>query len=823
MKILVDKKKVAIYYKDQPITYKELILNIKKMTKFINLKENSNIMIFMENRPEYLISFFSIWDAKATAVCIDASSSAEELSYYIDNSESTKILTSNLHYEKVKEALEILKKDIEIVTVDKIDFSSIDIASIKDEDLFIEAPKKDDVAFILYTSGTTGKPKGVMITFDNLLANIEALDVHKMYSEEDITIALLPLHHILPLLGTGILPLIYSSTIVFLEEISSAALIETMKKYKVSMIIAVPRLWEMIHKKIMDTINSKWITRFIFKLAEKINSINFSKKIFKKVSDGFGGNVKIFVSGGSKLNEQIAADFYTLGIKICEGYGMTETSPMIAFTPMDDIIPGCAGRVIKDVEVKIAEDNEILVRGRNVMKGYYKNSEATTQIIKDGWLHTGDLGELRDQHLYITGRKKDMIVLSNGKNINPIEIEEKIMSMTNLITELVVIEFNGALTAVIHPDFIKVKEEKIANVYETLKWNVVDIYNQKVADYKKVLDVKIVNDDFPKTKIGKIKRFMIPDLLAGKIEKKERKPEPIFDEYNKIKKYLVNIKGDEIYQDSHLEIDLKMDSLDMVEFLHFLELNFGIKDEDLISKNPTLLELASYVKDNKSSEKIGNLDWNDIVNKDVEVKIPSSSVFASFIKVISFFVFNFYIKADVKNKDKLLSKKAIYIGNHQSFIDGFLFNYAVNSNILKNTYFMATVDHFKSPIMKTLANLSNVVLVDVNKDIAEVIQTMAKILKNGKNVAIFPEGLRTRDGKLNQFKKTFAILAKELDVDIQPFVIKGAYDCWPAGQKFPKASEVEIKFLDRIENTSSMTYEEIVDKSYQTIKNELGE
>lgn len=823
MKILVDKKKVAIYYKDQPITYKELILNIKKMTKFINLKENSNVMIFMENRPEYLISFFSIWDAKATAVCIDASSSAEELSYYIDNSESTKILTSNLHYKKVKEALEILKKDIEIVTVDNIDFSSIDIASIKDENLFIEAPKKNDVAFILYTSGTTGKPKGVMITFDNLLANIEALDVHKMYSEEDITIALLPLHHILPLLGTGILPLIYSSTIVFLEEISSAALIETMKRYKVSMIIAVPRLWEMIHKKIMDTINSKWITRFIFKLAEKINSINFSKKIFKKVSDGFGGNVKIFVSGGSKLNEQIAADFYTLGIKICEGYGMTETSPMITFTPMDDIIPGCAGRVIKDVQVKIAEDNEILVRGRNVMKGYYKNSEATAQIIKDGWLHTGDLGELRGQHLYITGRKKDMIVLSNGKNINPIEIEEKIMSMTNLITELVVIEFNGALTAVIHPDFIKVKEEKIANVYETLKWNVVDIYNQKVADYKKVLDVKIVNDDFPKTKIGKIKRFMIPDLLAGKIEKKERKPEPIFDEYDKIKKYLVNIKGNEIYQDSHLEIDLKMDSLDMVEFLHFLELNFGIKDEDLISKNPTLLELASYVKDNKSSEKIGNLDWNDIINKDVEVKIPSSSVFASLIKVISFFVFNFYIKADVKNKDKLLSKKAIYIGNHQSFIDGFLFNYAVNSSILKNTYFMATVDHFKSPIMKTLANLSNVVLVDVNKDIAEVIQTMAKILKSGKNVAIFPEGLRTRDGKLNQFKKTFAILAKELNVDIQPFVIKGAYDCWPAGQKFPKASKVEIKFLNRIENTSSMTYEEIVDKSYQTIKNELGE
>ena len=136
---------------------------------------------------------------------------------------------------------------------------------------------------------------------------------------------------------------------------------------------------------------------------------------------------------------------------------------------------------------------------------------------------------------------------------------------------------------------------------------------------------------------------------------------------------------------------------------------------------------------------------------------------------------------------------------------------------------MATAEHFRSDFRKNIANISNIVLVDVNKDIAEVIQTMAKILKIGKNIAIFPEGLRTRDGKLNQFRKTFAILAKELDVDVQPFVLKGAYECWPTGQKFPKASKIEIKFLDRIENTSSMTYEEIVEKSYNLIKDEMGE
>ena len=380
----------------------------------------------------------------------------------------------------------------------------------------------------------------------------------------------------------------------------------------------------MMHKKIMDTIKSKGITRFIFALAKKVNSLKFSRILFKKVSESFGGNIKFFVSGGSKLNGQITEDFYTLGIKVCEGYGMTETSPMISYTPKDDIVPNCAGKVIKDVEVKIADDNEILVKGRNVMKGYYKNPEATAQIIdENGWLHTGDLGRLDGEYLYVTGRKKEMIVLSNGKNINPIEIEEKISSMTNLIAEIVVTEYNSILTAVIHPDFNKIKEEKIDNILEKLKWDIVDKYNQKAPDYKKILDVKIVNEDFPKTKIGKIKRFMIADMLNGKIQKKEREAEPNFEEYNIIKKYLTEIKEKEVYFDSHIEIDLAMDSLDIVEFLHFLELNVGVKEENLISRHSTLLELANYIKENKNQEKIGDLNWKEIVNKDIQADIPS--------------------------------------------------------------------------------------------------------------------------------------------------------------------------------------------------------
>ena len=820
MQIVTDKNKVALYYKDMAVTYKEFISNTKKIKQFTKIKEFTNNMIYMENRPELLYSFFAIWDSRATCVCIDASSTAEEMTYYIDNSDVTKIFTSNMQVEKVKEALNVLNKEIEIVIVDEINLDEIKIDENSSENLVINSPEKEDTALILYTSGTTGKPKGVMLTFDNILANMDSLDVYKMYEETDITIALLPLHHILPLLGTGVMPLLYSATIVFLEDISSVALIDAMKKYKVTMLIGVPKLWEVMHKKIMDTINSKGITRFIFKLAKKINSLSFSKVIFKKVSEGFGGHIKFFVSGGSKLNPQITEDFHTLGIKICEGYGMTETSPIISYTPKNDIVPDSAGRVIKDVEVKIADDNEILVKGRNVMKGYYKNPEATAEIIdKDGWLHTGDLGRLENGYLYITGRKKEMIVLSNGKNINPIEIETKISSMTNLISEIVVTEYNSILTAVIHPDLEKVKEEKIDNIYENLKWQVVDKYNQKTPDYKKILDVKIVNEDFPKTKIGKIKRFMIADMLDGKIEKQERKPEPDFEEYNKIKKYLVGIKEKEVYFDSHIEIDLGMDSLDMVEFQHFLELNYGIKEENLISKHSTLLELANYIRDNRNQERIGNLDWKEIINKDTDAKLPSSSFVAIIFKFLSFILFKTFFRVKVKGKEKIETERpTIFVANHQSFLDGFLFNYSVPLKVTKKTYFLATVVHFKSSIMKFMANSANVVLVDINKDIAEVMQILAKLLKENKNVAIYPEGLRTRDGKMNKFKKSFAILAKELNVDIQPYVINGAYDLFPADKKFPRPGKITVEFLDKIK-VENLTYDEIVNESYTAIRN----
>lgn len=815
-----DYNKTAIIYDDREYSYKEVILSAKSFSERINIKKEDRVIIFMENRPELLFSFLGIWNKQGTCVCLDGGFSGEELTYYIKDCKPKYIFTSRVNYKAAAKGLELagMENSVEILVVDDI---PVDYTG---DDLTIEIEDKYFVSLILYTSGTTGNPKGVMLMFDNILINMEGLDEYKMFRTTDRVLALLPMHHIFPLLGAGVVPLGKGATIVFLKEVSSQAMVEALQKYKITFIIGVPKLWEMLHKKIMEKINGGKITKFIFKLAEKINSKNFSRKIFKKVHDGFGGNIRFFVSGGSKLDPQVSRDFLTLGIDVCEGYGLTETSPMISFTPTDEVVPGSAGKILTGVTVKIADDGEILAKGRNVMKGYYGRPDATAEVIdKEGWFHTGDLGEIKNGLLYVTGRKKEMIVLSNGKNINPIEIEQWIMANTDLIKEMAIMDYEDKLTAVIYPDFYKLHEEGITNITETFKKGVIDKYNKQAASYKKVLDVKIVQEELPKTKIGKIRRFMLKDVINKKEEKVQNIVEPSTEEYKNISAFLKSIKNKPIIPNAHLELDLGLDSLDTVELLSHIEGTFGVKiDEQTFVEYCTVEKLAEYVE--KHSNEMMNdtkMDWKEILSKDTEGELPKSNRIGKIIKFILKPAFLFFVKVKKEGLENIeKNEPVIFAGNHQSFLDGFIVNQAIPNSVLDKTYYFADIKHFKKGYMKFMGENSNIIFVDINKNLVNSLQMLSKALRNGKNIVIFPEGTRTRDGKINNFKKFFAILSKELNIPIVPFVLDGAYEAYPPSSKYPKGGDVKVKFLEKI-YPADMSYEEITEKVYNTIKKEL--
>ena len=829
IKFLYDRQKIAVTYGEQKISYADVIKYVNFYSDFLDIEKGDRSALMMENRPESIFSFFSIWAKKGIAISLDAGYTVDQLAYVLGDSEPKYLFVSNKTKQVAEEANSKLNNAVKIINVDEIDLPTD--YKIKQEEFANDSNK--DVAVLVYTSGTTGNPKGVMITYENIETNMAGVRAVDLVNENDVILAMLPYHHIMPLCFTLILPMYMGVPIVLLTEISSATLLKTLQENRVTVILGVPRVWEMLDKAIMTKINQSSLAKFMFRLASKTNSMSIRKMLFSKVHKQFGGHIRLMVSGGAKIDKAILEDFRTMGFRAIQGYGMTETAPIITFNVPGRERSDSAGEVIPDVEVKIADDGEILVKGKNVMKGYYKNEKATKEAFDaEGWFHTGDLGRMEGKYLVIIGRKKEMIVLANGKNIDPNDIEAEIIKNTDLIKEIAVTEYNAQLLAIIYPDFEKIQAQQIVNIKDAIKWEVIDKYNVTAPNYKKIHDIKIVKEELPKTRIGKIRRFMLKDLLEDKVETSDKKvekkavevPSEIREKYDIINKYITERYNKDIDLDSHIELDLGFDSLDIVEFMNFLNSTFEIEiveqdfvDHKTISDILKLVEEKSELTTEKVVEKVDkNENLKKIIEGDSNVNLPPSAKYAKVLKFLFTPLFKFYFRYKYSGKENLGEGAGIIVGNHQSYLDAFMLNNAFTYKELSNNYYIATALHFKSKTMKYLAGNGNIILVDANRNLKNTLQAASKVLKSGKKLIIFPEGARTRDGQLQEFKKTFAILAQELNVPIYPFVLKGAYEAFPYNKKFPKRHDISVQFLEKIESQNK-TVEELVEETKNNI------
>lgn len=828
MKFVKDFNKEAVFFKDKEYTYKDLIRTAKYLSSLLKGDKNDKVVIFMENRPEFICSFFGIWNGKKVPVNIDAGYTAKELEYILRDSEPKYIFTSKKNFETAKEAVELSEKDIKVLNVDEITVPE----SFEVDEYAIYSPEPEDTGVLLYTSGTTGNPKGVVLTFDNLMSNVDAITEIKLATPQDRVLALLPYHHVLPLSINLLMAIHIGTLVVIIDELSAQAIQSALKKYKITIVVGVPRLWEMIHKGIMGKIKADKKAQTMFNLCKKINSRTLSRIIFKKVQEGLGGNIRFLVSGGAKIEPSIIEDFKVLGIKILEGYGLTETSPIIAFNRPDEERIGTVGTAIPGVNIRIARDGEIIVKGRNVMKGYYNKPEATKEAVDEkGWFHTGDLGKLEDGYLTIVGRKKEMIVLSNGKNINPADIENEIFKGTDLIHDIAVVEHKNHLLALVYPDFDKVKEKKITNITETLKWEIIDSYNVNAPAYRKILEIKIVKEELPKTKLGKLRRFMLKDIIGQADDDSSKTPETKKEVKQEIKKddkeygtrefqalaaYMKKEHDLEITPDSHLEIDLGLDSLDVVEMNAFIEKTFGFTvNEDEAGGIKVMRDICEYIRAHSNFYTNETVDWKDIFNEKIDYNLPKSSVVGIF-RILTAPILKFYLRLTKKGQEKISSEPRIYVINHESFADAFAVGHLFSWEQAKNTYYFAIKKHFEKPVMKYLADHGNIVLVDINKNLKGSLQIAAEVLKEGKNLVIFPEGARTRDGELQDFKKFFAILSKELNIPVTVIGIDGFYKAMPFGSRFPKPCRVTAEVLGDVFPAEN-SIEEIVSKSRNMI------
>ncbi len=822
IKFVKDYNKEAVIYNDKTYTYKDLISEAKYCSSLLKINPEDKVVIFMENRPQFISTFFGVWNSKALPINLDAGYNVEELLYVLLDASPSYIITSNKNFLTAKKAVDSSNKNIHIINIDEV-FVPKDFQV---DEYSIYSPEPMEPAVLLYTSGTTGNPKGVVLTFDNLMSNMDAITEIEIATSKDRLLALLPYHHVLPLSINLLMAIHLGTLIVLLDELSGPAILGALQKYKITIVVGVPRLWEMIHKGLIGKIKASKVATLLFNLCKKVGSKGLSKIIFKKVHEALGGNIRYLVSGGAKIDPTIIDDFKVFGITVLEGYGLTETSPIISFNRPHDIKIGTVGKVIPGVEVRLTEDGELLARGRNVFKEYYNKPEATLEA-KDaeGWFKTGDLATIEDDYITIVGRKKEMIVLSNGKNINPVEIENEIIQGTDLIKEIAVIESKGHLLSLVYPDFALIKERGISNIAEALKWEIVDSYNIKAPAYKKVLEIKIVKDELPKTKLGKLRRFMLKDVLKdleeGRAKEKvveKREGEWLTVEFTTLEDYLRQEKGIDITPNDHIEIDLGLDSLDIIQMNSFIEKTFGftIKDEEAVDLK-VIKDITAYIRKNSNSFNLEEMNWGEFLKEDIDFKFPDSKMIG-FVKLLFSPIIKLYLGLQVVGREKLSKNEPrIIICNHESFVDSVIVPHVFTGDMIKKTYFFALKKHFDNPTFTFIAKHSNVILMDLNQNLKESLQMAGKVLREGNNLLIFPEGARSRNGELQEFKKFFAILSKELNIPVTVLGLDGAFEALPFGARMIRRSKLYIEVIQDID-PSNLTIEEIVSTSKGVIK-----
>ena len=825
--MIKDSTRIAIISGERNITFSELLQRIALYSRKAPLKAGEKTLIFSENREGWIYAFYSVWANHGIAVPVDASSTVSDVAYIINDCSPVCVWTSREKMEVMKAAIKETGKPLEIHLID--DYETAETDDTKAEITY----KEEDTALIIYTSGTTGSPKGVMLSFQNILVNVRAVsDEVPIFTVDRRTLILLPLHHVLPLVGTVVMPLYVGGGVAICPSMSGPDIMDTMQRGKIAIMIGVPRLWQTLYGGIKKKIDASVLARGLFSLCARVNSVAFSRFIFKAVHKKMGGHVKYLVSGGAALEREIALGLQTLGLELLEGYGMTEAAPMIAFTRPGDLVPNCVGKPLPAMDCKI-QNGEVCAKGPNVMQGYYNRPHETASVIdKDGYLHTGDLGYLDDHgRLYLTGRSKEIIVLSNGKNVQPSELEYKLEKYTERVKETAVVQDGDMLRAIIVPQEEWAKNLTDEEVEETLKREVLEPYNLTVTNYKKIMSLFVYRGELPRTRLEKLQRYKLKDILAvGTPVNWQEKPieeaeEPTFEEYHIIKTYIEEEKQIQLHPNDHIETDLAFDSLDMVALQGFIQQTFGttVNASDMPGfKN--IQALAEHVAYSKTRMDVKIEDWHEFLNADSSsLVLPQGNLSMPLLLKSSRLFFKAYNRLEFKGKENIPTHGPMIIApNHQSYLDGALVSIGLPMKILRDSYFYATEDHVKGTLSRYYARHNNIIIME-RGNLRDSILKLAEVLKRGKNVIIFPEGSRTRTGKLTDFKKTFAILGRELQVPILPVCIRGAFEALPRSRHFVSPHKIEVEFLTPVVPDSNLSYDEIANQVKQDIQKRLVE
>jgi long-chain acyl-CoA synthetase len=766
--------------------------------KAFGIGKGDRVAIIAENRPEWPAAYMGVLMAGAQAVPVDMRLTAFEIRNIIEDSEAKCAVHTRETEDDVREAAGGLQ-------VDLLDLDAID-RSERFPQVDMDDTDEEDVASLLYTSGTTGSPKAVMLTHKNICSDADAVLSAGIIGGEYNILSVLPLHHTYPFMCTFVVPMLLGAAMTFPKGLKGPELLSAIRETGVTVLIGVPQMLELMYKRMMERIRESrlsWALLRLIALSGRLRGrwdVNLMGRLFAPL----GRQFRFMASGGARLDPAVMRGLEALGFTVLEGYGLTETSPIVAFNPLERRKPGSVGRALSPAEITIlspseAGEGEIAVRGPMVMMGYYRRPGETAEVMRDGWFRSGDLGYMdEDGYLFITGRLKELIVLGSGKNVYPEEVEKHYLQCP-LVKEICVVEDGGRLRAVIVPDTGHARAEKVGNIDEALRWDISEL-SEALPAHMRIKGYVLRSESLPRTPLGKLRRYLIEREVERKAPEGgiEDDAALLAEEAGRaIVGCLKPLLGEDmaVRASDNLELDLGLDSLMRVELAVSLERVISVKiPETLMSEVQTVGDLLETVRE--LGEAGGEAEKREArgveavlaeepsIEDKKKVGLERGVIERTFPAValgLLRLLMKLFFRLEARGLGNIPAPPCIIAANHGSYLDGFAVAAGVSPGVFRGLYFLGIQKYFAGRLTSLFGRLAHVIPIDPDAYLHNALKLSSYVLRNGNSLLIFPEGGRTFDGNVMRFKKGVGILAQKLGVPVVPARIEGTYEIWPRG------------------------------------------
>jgi len=847
-------------------TYAELRRMAESVGRWIaesGFERGARLAILADNHPRWVAAYLGTIAAGCTVVPLDTALHGAQVAKLLEDSGASLLFCDAKHVPMAREAHADTDMGIVLMDPDRMaqalpnDHWKSTLPAIFEagpgQFNSVDSPL-DEIACLIYTSGTTADPKGVMLTHGNFLGEVEAVFNWVDIGPSDALLGVLPMFHVLAQMANLLLPLVKGSRVVYLETLNTTELLRALQERNITAFAVVPQFFYLIHDRIFQEVGKRGaVTQKIFRSLMGFNralrtiGINGGPIFFGKIHATLGKKMRYLATGGSRFDPEIARDFRDLGIDVLQAYGLTETTAAVfANSPNNNVI-GSVGQAMKGVEAKIVdaqpqEDGgpavgEVVLRGAVVMKGYWNRPDATAAVLRDGWFFSGDLGYF-DSHrnLFLTGRKKEVIVLSNGKNLYPEEIEAHYLK-SPFIKELAVMGLEGKpgeggdrLHAVIVPNFDALRQRKIVNAKEVIRFDIESL-SQQIASTKRIGSYEIWQEDLPRTSTRKIKRFEVEkrvktnqaQRLADDSELPAEKPltaddmgwleQPDVQRALKVVREASRNAPQSLRPTHSLELDLGLDSMQRIELLSQIEDEMGGDVEEAqLAEIYTVRDLVDAVLQSAASGAGGKrpafAGWKAILAEDpTDLDVlalarphPANETFWYLVSRVIQIASRDLFHLRVSGLEKLPRQGPFILSsNHQSYLDPVMLAGVLPESILRNAFAVGTSEIFGEGFMRKMARWLRVIVVDPDANLVPAMRAGAFGLRQGKILILYPEGERSIDGTPKTFKKGAAILSIHMQVPIVPVAIAGFHEAWPRGKRFPqKLAPLKMEFGDPI-------------------------